>query len=117
MYEYKAVIDRWVDGDTVDVDIDLGFDVVLRDQRVRLYGINTPESRTRDLEEKKRGLAAKERVNEMAPAGTRVTLLTHKYDAKGKFGRILGAIVVDAGTVNQMLIEEGHATPYYGGKK
>jgi micrococcal nuclease len=117
MYEYKATIDRWVDGDTVDVDIDLGFDVVLRDQRVRLYGINTPESRTRDLEEKAKGLAAKARVNEMAPVGTVVTLLTHKYDAKGKFGRILGAIVTDDGTVNQMLLEEGHATEYFGGKK
>ena len=55
MYEYKVMIDRWVDGDTVDVDIDLGFDVVLKKQRVRLHGINTPESRTRDLEEKKYG--------------------------------------------------------------
>ena len=59
MYEYKIIIDRWVDGDTVDVDIDLGFDVVLKKQRVRLYEIDTPESRTRDLEEKKFGLASK----------------------------------------------------------
>ena len=60
MYEYKCVIDRWVDGDTVDVDIDLGFDVVLKKQRVRLYGIDAWESRTRDKEEKAKGLEAKE---------------------------------------------------------
>ena len=98
IYRIKQIT-KVVDGDTIDADIDLGFDVVLRDQRVRLYGINTPESRTRDLEEKAKGLAAKARVNEMAPVGTVVTLLTHKYDAKGKFGRILGAIVTDDGTV------------------
>jgi micrococcal nuclease len=60
MYEYKITIDRWVDGDTVDVDIDLGFDIILKKQRVRLHGINAPESRTKDLEEKEKGLAAKE---------------------------------------------------------
>ena len=57
MYEYKIKIDRWVDGDTVDVDIDLGFDIILKKQRVRLHGINAPESRTRDLEEKEKGFA------------------------------------------------------------
>jgi len=121
MYEYKATVDRWVDGDTVDVNIDLGFDVVLTKQRVRLYGVNTPESRTRDLEEKARGLAAKAYVNEMAPSGSVITLVTKTYDAKGKYGRILGEIVVDKehGTynVNQMLINEGHAKEYFGGKR
>jgi micrococcal nuclease len=121
MYEYKATVDRWVDGDTVDVHIDLGFDVVLRDQRVRLYGVNTPETRTRDLAEKARGLAAKEYVNQMAPVGSEITLVTKTYDAKGKFGRILGEIVVtqEHGTynINQCLINEGHATEYYGGKR
>ena len=62
MYEYRASLVKIVDGDTIDVNLDLGFDVVLKKQRVRLYGINTPESRTRDLEEKKYGLAAKERL-------------------------------------------------------
>lgn len=121
MYEYKATIDRWVDGDTVDVDIDLGFDVVLSKQRVRLYGVNAPESRTRDLEEKARGLAAKAYVNEMAPVGSVITLVTKTYDAKGKYGRILGEIVVELehGTynINQMMINEGHAKEYYGGKR
>ena len=121
MYEYKATIGRWVDGDTVDVDIDLGFDVVLSNQRVRLHGVNTPETRTRDLAEKARGLAAKEYVNNMAPAGSVVKLVTKTYDAKGKFGRILGEIVVDLGNgvynINEMLVNEGHATEYFGGKR
>ena len=69
MYEYRVIIDRWVDGDTVDVDIDLGFGVWLKDQRVRLYGINAPESRTRDLEEKKLGLAAKDFCKNFAKEG------------------------------------------------
>ena len=65
MFEYKAKLVKVVDGDTIDVDLDLGFGVWLMKQRVRFYGINTPESRTRDLEEKKRGLAAKDRVIEL----------------------------------------------------
>ena len=93
MYEYSATIRRWVDGDTVDVTLDLGFDI-LYNNRIRLYGINTPESRTRDLEEKKRGLAAKDRVLELCPIGTDVTLKTSK-DAEGKYGRILGEIYVE----------------------
>ena len=121
MYEYKATIKRWVDGDTVDVDVDLGFDVLLSNQRVRLYGVNTPETRTRDLAEKARGLAAKEYVNQLAPEGSTVILQTYKYDAKGKFGRILGSIIVDLGNgtynVNEMLVNEGHATEYHGGKR
>ncbi len=76
---------------------------------------------SRDLEEKARGLAAKEYVNQMAPSGSVVKLVTKTYDAKGKFGRILGEIVVELehGTynVNQMLINEGHATEYFGGKR
>ena len=92
MYEYRATIIKIVDGDTVDVDIDLGFNVVLRDERVRIAGIDTPESRTRDLEEKKFGLAAKARVK--ALLGKTCTLKTQinksGEDMKGKFGRILG---------------------------
>ncbi len=121
MYEYSATIGRWVDGDTVDLDIDLGFDIILRDQRVRLSGVNTPETRTRDLAEKARGLAAKEYVNKMAPSGSKVILRTTKYDAKGKFGRILGQILFESGNgkyvINELLINEGHATEYHGGKR
>ena len=78
MYEYKCKIVRVVDGDTVDVDIDLGFGMWMHKERVRLYGIDTPESRTRDLEEKKFGLFAKKYVEEYLPVGTSQTLKTHK---------------------------------------
>ena len=91
MYEYRCKIKKVVDGDTVDVDIDLGFDVILTDQRIRLYGIDTPESRTRDKVEKRFGLASKEFLKGML--GKTSTLKTHK-DAKGKFGRILGEFLV-----------------------
>ena len=117
MYTYRATVTRVVDGDTMDVAVDLGFDIVYND-RVRLYGINTPESRTRDLDEKKLGLAAKDRVLELCPVGGDVMLRTSK-DGKGKFGRILGEIFVPGvvQSVNQLLIEEGHAVEYFGGKK
>ena len=117
MYEYSATIRRWVDGDTVDVTLDLGFDI-LYNNRIRLYGINTPESRTRDLEEKKRGLAAKDRVKEMCPVGSTVTIRTTK-DGRGKFGRILGEIFLEGMeySVNKVLVTEGHAVEYFGGKK
>ena len=117
MYEYNAIIRRWVDGDTVDVTLDLGFDIWYNN-RVRLLGINTPESRTRDLEEKERGLAAKDRVNVLCPVGSTITLKTTK-DGRGKFGRILGEIFVPGAvqSINQLLVEEGHAVEYFGGSK
>ena len=115
MYEYKGIIRRVVDGDTVDITLDLGFDI-LYNNRIRLLGIDTPESRTRDLEEKKLGLAAKDRVKELCPVGSTVTVKTTK-DGRGKFGRILGEIYVGDVNVNQLLIEEGHAVEYFGGKK
>ena len=90
MYEYRATLRRIVDGDTVDVDIDLGFDIVLSNQRIRLYGIDAPESRTRDLEEKKFGKLAAKFLEDNLPAT--FTLRT-KLDGKGKFGRILGELV------------------------
>lgn len=110
MYKYEATIRRWVDGDTVDVDIDLGFGIIFHNQRIRLYGIDAYESRTRDLEEKRKGLAAKEFVNEMAPVGSKVTLITYK---EGKYGRILGEIFIDGDTnLNKVLTEKGHAVRY-----
>ena len=117
MYEYRATIRRVVDGDTVDVTLDLGFNI-LYNSRIRLLGIDTPESRTRDLEEKARGLAAKDRVKELCPVGSSVTLKTTK-DGRGKFGRILGEIFVSGivQSINQVLVEEGHAVEYFGGKK
>ena len=115
MYEYKATIRRVVDGDTVDVTLDLGFDI-LYNNRIRLLGIDAPESRTRDLEEKALGLAAKDRVKELCPVGSTVILKTTKDD-RGKFGRILGEIFVEEQSVNKLLVEEGHAVEYFGGKK
>ena len=122
MYEYKCRIDRVVDGDTVDVDIDLGFGVWLRKERVRMYGIDTPESRTRDLEEKKYGLAVKAFVLAFLPVDSMQTLRTKK-DGKGKFGRILGEFVVyDTKksawrSLNEIMIEEHHAVAYHGQSK
>ena len=119
MYEYRCKVTRVVDGDTVDVDIDLGFGVWLHKERVRIYGIDTPESRTRDLEEKKYGLAAKECVKEFVrdKGGSNIVLRTRKYDAKGKFGRILGDIIVDHVSMSDTMIKEHHAVPYYGQSK
>ena len=115
MYEYKCKVVHIVDGDTVDIDIDLGFGVWLRDQRVRLYGIDTPESRTRDDEEKKYGLAAKEFITKWLTSGG-VSIRTHK-DAKGKFGRILGEMWCFVTNVNEKMIEEHHAVRYHGQSK
>jgi len=111
MYEYRCEIVKIIDGDTVDVDIDLGFGIWMRNERVRLYGIDTPESRTRDLEEKKYGLAAKEFLTKWLSAGN-ITLKTHK-DAEGKFGRILGELWYNDVNINQKLIEEHHAVGYH----
>ena len=122
MYEYRCKIDRVVDGDTVDVDIDLGFGIWLRKERVRLYRIDTPESRTRDLEEKKYGLAAKAFVQSFLPVDSMQTLRTRKDD-KGKFGRILGEFVVfdittDAlRTLGQIMIDQHYGVAYYGQSK
>ena len=116
MYEYRCKITRVVDGDTVDVDIDLGFGVWLHKERVRIYGIDTPESRTRDKEEKKYGLMAKEFVKQFVK-GDSIKLTTQKYDAKGKFGRILGDIIVDGTSLSDTMIKEHHAVPYYGQSK
>ena len=122
VYEYNCKIVRVVDGDTVDVDIDLGFGVWMHKERVRLHGIDTPESRTRDLEEKKYGLLAKEQILFFLPEGSMQTLVTVK-DKAGKFGRILGKFkIVDPvtaydTTVNDWMIKEHHAAPYFGQSK
>ena len=120
MHEYKVEVLRVVDGDTVDVDIDLGFSTWLKKQRIRLYGVDTPESRTRDLEEKKYGLAAKEYVKKFLDDKWLI-LKTETYDAEGKFGRILGSLYRTTNysdmSVNEYLIEKHHAVPYYGQSK
>jgi micrococcal nuclease len=118
MYEYKTKVVRVIDGDTVDVDIDLGFGVWLRKERVRLLGIDTPESRTRDKVEKKYGLAAKEFLKKAL--GTSPILKTTK-DGKGKFGRILGEFIVEVEdnriNINQLLVDNYHAVEYQGQSK
>ena len=116
MYEYNCKIDRVVDGDTVDVDIDLGFDVWMLKQRIRLYGVDTPESRTRDAEEKVFGNLAKNFVQVRLPVGSNQVLRT-KLDGKGKFGRILGEFVIDETTINRLLIESNNAVEYHGQSK
>jgi len=116
MFEYKVYIQRVVDGDTVDVDIDLGFGVILKKERVRIMGIDTPESRTRDKVEKKFGLASKVRLKEIL--GKEAVLVCKEYDAKGKFGRVLGDFTTNDGRmVTDVLVEEGHAVAYFGGSK
>ena len=119
-YEYNCTVNRVVDGDTVDVDIDLGFGIVLTDERVRIMGIDTPESRTSDKVEKVFGLASKERLKQLL--GKRAVLKTQiakdGEDMKGKFGRILGDFIApDGRLVTEVMIEEGHCVPYFGGSK
>lgn len=122
MYEYRSKVIKIIDGDTVDVDIDLGFDVVLSNQRIRLKGVDTPESRTSDKEEKKYGLLAKRFVESYLTVGNYYTLTTTK-DAEGKYGRILGDFIVYDGhddrwsTLCTLLIESHNAVPYVGQSK
>lgn len=119
MFEYKCKLVRVIDGDTIDIDIDLGFGVWLRKQRIRMYGIDTPESRTRDLEEKKYGLAAKKFLKGML-SDTELLIKTKK-DGKGKFGRILGEMwrVTDYAdkSINDYMIDKHHAAAYFGQSK
>ena len=120
MYVYRCTVVKIVDGDTVDVDIDLGFGIWMRNERIRLLGIDTPESRTRDKEEKKYGLAAKKYLTEMLNDEGGIVLKTKK-DAEGKFGRILGELwrTTDYAdkSINQYLVDEHHAVQYYGQSK
>lgn len=122
MYVYKAKVSRVIDGDTVDATIDLGFDITVH-KRIRLAGINTPESRTRDLEEKKRGLAAKDALIEILTKINVNDYFVLESEKVGKFGRVLGTLHVEVENideeccVNQRLIDDGHAVEYHGGKR
>jgi endonuclease YncB( thermonuclease family) len=122
MYNYKIKPIKIIDGDTIDAEIDLGFDIKTK-KRIRFMGINTPESRTRDLEEKARGLAAKNRVKQLLDGCENITLQSHGI---GKFGRCLGELMLDRVdgkekltlvSLNKLLISEGHAVEYHGGKR
>jgi micrococcal nuclease len=121
--EYDVTVVKVVDGDTVDVDIDLGFGVTLKDERVRIMGIDTPESRTRDKVEDLFGEAAKARLKELMKHGGKLITTEDRKgeDMKGKFGRILGDFKVDYNgemkKVTEIMTEEGHCVPYFGGSK
>ena len=119
MYKYKVHVTRIVDGDTVDVDIDLGFGMIYKKQRVRMMGIDTPESRTRDLEEKFYGLQSKAFLKSLLTGSKTykdIYLVSHD---KGKFGRILGEFFIGNSevSVNQQMINDHHAVAYTGGNK
>ena len=116
MYEYRCKILRIVDGDTVDVDIDLGFGVWMHKERVRLLGIDTPESRTRDLVEKQFGLASKQFVKDLMPIGSQQIIKTEK-DKTGKFGRILGDFLIEGKRLTELMVEANHAVEYNGENK
>ena len=126
MYRYRVKLLKVVDGDTVDVDVDLGFNVWLRKRRIRLFGIDTPESRTRDKEEKRFGIRSKQFLSHAI--GTKVEHgpligsdtykeLTLQSHGVGKFGRVLGVIFADGINVNELMVETHHAVAYRGQSK
>ena len=119
MYQYKCKIIKVLDGDTVDIDLDLGFKIILANQRVRMAGVDTPESRTVIAEEKVRGLLSKKKLAEKLPIGSWQIIETQKPDSNDdKFGRILGVFVLEDGTrVNDWLIQNNYAVPYKGENK
>tara|TARA_Y100001938_G_C7996326_1_gene382305 strand:+ start:255 stop:674 length:420 start_codon:yes stop_codon:yes gene_type:complete len=115
MYEYKCHITRIVDGDTVDANIDCGFDIIFK-SRIRLYGVDTPESRTRNLDEKARGKMASAFLQEQINKAKLVKVKT-KLDKKGKFGRVLGSIIADDIDLNQAMVDKNLAVAYFGQSK
>ena len=116
MYEYSCKVEKVVDGDTIDVVLDLGFDILYK-SRVRLYGIDTPESRTRNLDEKARGKMAAAFLKDAIDNGTKIVIQTKLKDSRGKFGRVLGDVVVDGININQSMVDNYHAAAYFGQSK
>jgi micrococcal nuclease len=114
-YGVKEVV-KIVDGDTVDLLIDLGFDLSIK-IRVRMSGINAWESRTRNRDEKKRGLAAKDRLRELCEQAMEKKSLKILTTEKGKYGRYLGVLYGNGKNINDLLVSEGHAHHYDGGKR
>ena len=119
MWTYRCKLKKVIDGDTVDVDIDLGFGIWQMNERVRIMGIHTPESRTRNKIEKKFGLAAKARLKSLlGPKPVLRTTISKKgEDMKGKFGRVLGDFLIKDKPVSEIMCREGHAVAYFGGAK
>ena len=116
MYEYSCTVERVVDGDTIDVVLDLGFDIFYK-SRVRLYGIDTPESRTRNKDEKARGKMAGSFLKEAIEDGEKVVIQTKLKDSKGKYGRVLGDVVVDGVNINELMVKCHLAVAYHGQSK
>lgn len=119
MYEYYVrKVEKVVDGDTIDVLIDLGFDILFK-SRVRMAGIDSPESRTRDLKEKALGLESKEYLNKTLKDAKSVVIKTEKINSSEKYGRILGWLYINGDTVsvNDMMINDGYAWGYLGNTK
>ena len=116
MYEYSCEVKRVVDGDTVDVVLDLGFDILYK-CRVRLYGIDTPESRTRNKDEKARGKMATAFLKDAIEKGKKVVIQTKLKDSKGKYGRVLGDVVVDEVNINKLMVKCHLAVAYHGQSK
>jgi len=119
VWTYRCKLKKVIDGDPVDVDIDLGFGIWQMNERVRIMGIDTPESRTRNKIEKKFGLAAKARLKSLlGPKPVLQTTISKKgEDMKGKFGRVLGDFLIEGKQVSQIMCKEGHAVAYFGGSK
>ena len=115
MYEYKCYVSRIIDGDSLEASIDLGFGIMFN-SKVRLYGIDAPESRTKDEDEKVRGLLAKQYLESKINSAKQVIIQTEK-DAKGKFGRVLGKLFVDKININQSMIDNHLAVEYFGQSK
>ncbi len=116
-YTYKAIVKKVIDGDTIDLDIDCGFDIWTR-QRVRLYGIDTPETRTKDIDEKIKGNRAKEFVKNILPEGQEILITS---ESKGKYGRYLVTIFIEKKgrkiNLNKLLVAKKLARVYFGEKK
>lgn len=116
-FSYRiSKVTKAVDGDTIDVIMDMGFDIMYK-SRVRLFGIDTPESRTRNLDEKKRGLLAKKYLQEALKAGNKLSIKTYKDNETGKFGRILGDVFIDGKSINAQMVKDFMAVPYTGQSK
>ena len=116
MYEYSCTVKRVVDGDTVDVILDLGFDILYK-SRVRLFGIDTPESRTRDKDEKARGKMAAAYLEDAINNGNTVVIQTKLKDSRGKYGRVLGNVLVDDVNINEQMVDKHLAVKYFGQSK
>ena len=117
MYEYRCKIVKIIDGDTVDVDIDLGFNSWIHNERVRLDGVDAPESRTSDKIEKFFGLLAKQQLEQVLPVGSSQILQTTSVSSTEKFGRTLGFFKLNDSSVNNWLIENSYAVAYQGQNK